>query len=353
VTPLDAALSALAANGDPFENARARAMLIAYAAVWDSADVDVLGVEQEFQAPLIHPDGSTDPDWLIGGKIDLILRCRKHGTVRLYDHKTSSEDVSPGSTFRGRLILNGQATTYLMGAAMLGYEPEAFVFDVLGKLSIEPLTATPRDDFRIVSDAAGKKYAISLGVMEKDQNWSDVPQGTKLRLLDARPDLFRIAANQRAVDETPEQHFVRAADAIAANPERYFAQIEVVRSTSDKERHMHALYVDSTLMDTVRAYDLVSRNEGACFQYGGKPCAYHPVCAGTANIDDPRPEGKRLITTSRRGSFNSCRQAHFFRYEQHIAPVERSAALTFGTLIHTAVERYWLVRASLDEQRAA
>lgn len=321
MTPLDAALAALPATLDPFDAAKARAMVAAYCVLWDSTDAEVLAVEREFLAPLVRPDGTEDPDWLLAGKIDLALRI--DGRVLLVDHKTSSEDVSPGGTFRSRLTLNAQATHYLIGARSIGIEAEAFMFDVLGKPGIDPLEATPEDR---------RKYTKA---------------GT-------------LYANQREVDETPAEYFARCCEAIATNPDRYFAQIEVVRNPSEIERYVRELLVDSTLMDTVREYGLVSMNEGACFQYGGRPCSYHPVCSGTASIEDRRayetkrpheeldvqpPAGRRLLTVSRRSSFNSCRARHDFRYERGIAPVQRDATLSFGTAIHAAAERYWLARA--------
>lgn len=326
MTPLDAALAALPETLDPFDAAKARAMVTAYCALWDATEAEVLAVEREFLAPFVRPDGTEDPDWLLAGKIDLALRV--DGRVLIVDHKTSSEDVSPGGTFRARLTLNAQATHYLIGARSIGIEADGFMFDVLGKPWVDPLEATPVDKRRYVTDKA-----------------------TKQPRLDAR---------QRDRDETPAEYFARCCGAIAENPDRYFAQIEVVRSPSEIDRYVRDLLIDSTLMDTVREYGLVSMNEGSCFQYGGRPCGYHPVCSGTASIDDrwlyeskrpheeldvKPPVGRRLLTVSRRSSFNGCRQRHDFRYERGIAPVQRDATLSFGTAIHAAAERYWLARA--------
>ena len=326
MTALSIAVAALSDTLDAFEHARARAMLTAYVGYWNTVDCEVLAVEREFQAPLVRPDGTVDPDWLLGGKIDMALRIG--GRIRLYDHKTSSEDVSPGSTFRGRLTLNGQASQYLIGARHVGIAAEDFVFDVLGKPGLEPLKATPEADRRFVKDKVTKQ--------------------------------MRLDARQRDRDEYPAEFFERCCEKIAEEPDRYIAQIDVTRSEDELAEYQRSLYVDSVLIDTVREYGLVSRNDGACFQFGGRPCDYHPVCSATASIDDrsrysskriheelanPVPAGKRLLTNSRRASFNSCRQRHEYRYEQGIAAVERAHVLNFGTAVHSAVEAYWRARA--------
>lgn len=346
MNPLDAALAAIPAELDPFDAAKARAMVVAYCTFWDATEAEVLAVEREFLAPFVRPDGTVDPDWLLAGKIDLALRI--DGRVVLVDHKTSSEDVSPGGTFRARLALNAQATHYIIGARSIELEAEAFMFDVLGKPGIEPALATPVES---------RKYTAEKWTKHPDCKGKGCSGCTDGKTL-AEP--ARLYANQRDRDETPAEYFARCCVVIAENPDRYLAQIEVMRTEREVERYMRELLIDSTLMDTVREYGLVSMNEGACFQYGGRPCSYHPVCSGTATVDDRRlyeikraheeldvrpPPGRRLLTVSRRSSFNSCRQRHDYRYERGIAPVQRDATLSFGTAVHAAAERYWMARA--------
>ncbi len=364
---LDRAIAALPSDMDPFEHARARAMLNAYVGFWDAEDCEVLAVEREFFADLTRPDGTVDPDWLLGGKIDLALRWR--GRVRLFDHKTSSEDVSPGSTFRGRLTLNSQASQYMIGGRAIGIDAEDFVFDVLGKPGIDPAKATPAEKRQYViregQTAAAKAIVAAL---HPDSKWGDLPQLDKATLAIANPTVFRLHADHRERDEYPAEFFARCCEKIAENLDRYIAQIDITRTEDELAEYMRTLYVDSTLIDTVREFGLVSRNEGSCFQFGGRPCDYHPVCSATASIDDATkyvrrgaheelvhapPPGKRLLTVSRRASFNSCRQRHDYRYERGIAAVERADVLAFGTAVHTAVEAYWLARTPESVRRAA
>lgn len=296
--PLDAALAAIPVDLDPFERARLEAMLIAYAASWDDESVEVLGVEEEFVVPFVRPDGVEDPDWVLAGKIDLRVRWR--GRVLVVDHKSAGEDISPGSMFRARLALNGQASQYMLASEALGWGAEAFVFDAVRKPNRRP----------------GKT-------------------------------------------ETPESFRDRCMEAIAEKPDEHLARIEVTRSAEELLDYRRGLLVDTTLIDTVRAYGLVSRSEGACFKWGGKPCEFHAACAGLASISDVsrfdhgaahrelsplRAEmsaKRRLLTHSSRQVFHECRQKYEWAVEQGIRGRTRSNALSFGEAMHLALQRYW------------
>lgn len=313
MTPVDTALVALPRDLDPFDAAKARAMVAAYAAVWDDADVEVVAVEREFQLPLVDDLGLEHPHWLRGGKIDLVLRCRKHGHVTVVDHKTSGEDVSVGSTYRQRLIMNGQASHYMHAVReLLGVEPKSFIFDVLVKPRLKPFDVTAK----------------------------------------------------RAAKETPAEYERRILADMAENPGKYFAQIEITRSEAELASHTAAISADAALIDLVRERGLDAPNDDACHKYGS-PCEFWSVCTGTGSLDDmrkrdhvhdeleiPVPAGKRLLTHSRRQTFNACRRKHRLAYEDGYAPVARSWNLMFGDAIHKSLEAYWNAR-STQAARAA
>jgi hypothetical protein len=316
VTPLDAALSALPANSDPFMRAKLEAMLLGYDALWDGEDIEVVAVEREFQAPFVHPDSTVDPDWLLAGKIDLIARW--NGRLIGFDHKSSSEN---DFTLRARASISTQSTQYFEGAESLGLSLDGFCFDVLFKPSLEPYKATPVEK---------RKYTAKEG---------------------------KLYANQREVDETPSEYRGRVAKDIADNGNGYFSRIEVTRLEAERGEFRRTLLNDSILIDTVRAYKLASPNEGSCFAFG-RWCDFHDACSGVASIEDPTrfrrklkmfselelpvPAGKRLLTHSRRQCFNRCRQLHNFAYERSLEPVKAEAdARSFGTALHTSIEAFW------------
>lgn len=58
---------------DPFEAAKARALMLGYHAKWSEVPMNVLAVEKEFTAPLVNPDtGKASRTYLRGGKVDAI-----------------------------------------------------------------------------------------------------------------------------------------------------------------------------------------------------------------------------------------------------------------------------------------
>jgi hypothetical protein len=233
---LDAALAAVAgAECDPFDLARARAMLIGYDARWSGEQLETLGVEVEFRAPLINPEtGAASRTWQLGGKIDAIART-PDGRVLLVEHKTSAEDVSPGSSYWARLRLDGQISVYYEGAASLGFDVQGVIYDVLGKPALRP-------------------YKVN---------------------------------QKRKVDETPEEFFQRCVEAIAEDPARYLARGEVVRLEADMVEALTDVWqIGRSLKENENA-GRFPRNVDSCFKYG-RPCAFWDVCAGQASLDDAR-----------------------------------------------------------------
>lgn len=70
---LPAALASLSTD-DPYDNARARAMVIGYHARWGTPE-GVVAVEREWSMDLVNPDtGATSKTFRLGGRVDSIVR---------------------------------------------------------------------------------------------------------------------------------------------------------------------------------------------------------------------------------------------------------------------------------------
>lgn len=347
MTPLDAALAALPDNLDAFDAAKARAMVQGYAVEWDDRAVEVLAVECEFAHPLYDDLGLEHPHWLRGGKIDLVIR-DESGAVVVIDHKTSSEDVGAGSTYRKRLILNGQASQYMHAAGtMFGCEPDRFCFDVLCKPRIAPIKATPVES---------RKYTAEKWVKHPDCKGKGCSGCTDGKTM-AEPS--RLYAGQRTEDETPLEYERRVLVAMQEAPDAFFARIDITRSEAELADHTRAIAADALLMDIVRERRIDGPNDDACLKYGS-PCEFWDVCTGTASLDDPTrfvrrehvhdelvtlvPKGKRLLTNSRRQTFNACRRKHRIAYDDGYRAVETAWNLMFGDAVHKALEAYWNAR---------
>lgn len=221
-----------AVESDEWELIKAEELVRGYDFRWRDENWETVAVEQEFRVPL-----SDIAD--MGGKIDAIAR--RNGQIYIIEHKTSGEDISPGSAYWQRLTLDSQISTYLRAV------PDAVgvLYDVLLRPTINPYKATPE---------ASRKY-------------------TQAR---------KLYANQRANDETPDEYRTRLREDIAAAPNKYYQRGTVVRTAEETAE---------ALLDcqewAKRALDggHAPKNPENCKMYGSV-CSYLPVCCGTATLDD-------------------------------------------------------------------
>lgn len=246
-----------------FDLVRAEELLAAYHFCWRDrmADMEVLGVEVEFETPLVNPDsGRPSRNWVLGGKIDAIVRFRSTGEVWIVEHKTTSSDVSPESNYWLRLRIDGQVSTYYEGATALGYDVRGCMYDVVQKPSRPPLKATPLEK---------RKYTT---------------RATRLKDGTQRP-AGSLHAGMRDADETPEEYRIRLREIIIENPSRYLQRGSVVRLEDDLRRYRLDAWRTAKLVRDVQLNGSPTRNPDSCVRYG-RLCSYFDVCTGAASIDD-------------------------------------------------------------------
>lgn len=232
---LDAALAALdAGEADPFERAKAEALLRGYHLRWGDEPYDVLAVEAEFEAPLRNPaTGQPSRTYRLGGKVDAIVRDRRDGRVLIVEHKTTSEDASPGSEYWRRLRMDGQVGIYYAGARALGHDVAGCLYDVLRRPGQRPLKANGR----------------------------------------------------RAADETPDEYLARVISAIADAPGDFYARGEVVRLEDEMAEAMHDVWQTAVQIREATITGRHPRNPDACVGFG-RTCDFFGVCTGEASLDD-------------------------------------------------------------------
>ena len=265
---LHAALSAVAELGDPYERVKAEIMLAGYDARWGDVDMEVLHVEAEFRAPLVNPaTGAASRTYELGGKLDAVARIG--GRVWIVEHKTSSEDISPGSDYWRRLRLDAQVSTYFVGARALGLEPTGCLYDVLGKPTIRPSQVPVLDEegTKIVLDAQGQRVRTKDG-----KKWRESASSGDGYVLQTRA-------------ETPDEFGERLAAAIEKDPEAYFQRGEVHRLKSDEDDAAADTWATARSIREAETLRRWPRNPDACVRYGNT-CAYWDVCTGVARTDD-------------------------------------------------------------------
>lgn len=250
---LAAALAVLAAavDEDPFDVLRAEELMRGYHLRWiDDADAyETIAVEQQFRAPLVNPEtGAPSRTFELGGKSDVIVRERRSSRMLLVEHKTSTEDIGPGSEYWRRLTLDGQVSTYLVGARALGYPVEGCLYDVLARPRMQQLKATPED---------ARKYTKA---------------GT-------------LYANQRAEDETPDDFRARLRGRIAEAPDDFYQRGIIVRLEDEERDAAFDTWQTARLIREAQLAGRHPRNPDSCTQWG-RTCAYFDVCTGAASLDD-------------------------------------------------------------------
>lgn len=249
--PLEVALRAIQQSdevADPFELVKAEELMRGYHFRWFAEPLEVIGVEVEFRMPLVNPaTGRTSKTAQVGGKIDAIVRDR-NGDVWIIEHKTTAEDFGAGSTYWDRVRMSSQIGTYLHGARALGLDPAGCVYDVIGKVSLRPLKATPPESRKYTN--AGTLYA-----------------------------------NQREVDETIDEYRIRVRASIAKDPNAYFGRALQVRLEEDEAESLADLWQHVRAMREAELANRFPRNPDACVRYG-RTCDYFEVCSRRASIDD-------------------------------------------------------------------
>lgn len=246
---LDAALAALEGDVDPFDRAKAHALLCGYETLYGGSELTVLAVEVPFQFRLENPDtGYPSRKWDVVGRIDAIVRT-PDDRVLIVEHKTTSEDLGPGSTYWRRLRMDGQVSIYFAGAKALGHDVSGCLYDVISKPAQRPGKATPPELRKYTKDG-------------------------------------RLYANQREADEAPDEYLDRLMASIGEAPARYFGRAEVVRLEAELDDAMADIWNLGHQLQEAQRTGRHPRNPDSCMRFG-RPCDYFDVCTGVASLLDP------------------------------------------------------------------
>lgn len=243
--PIDAALCAVHGRAyDPYEQVRLDELLIGYDARWRdaAAEYEVIAVECEYRAPQINPGTmKTGRTWELGGKIDAIARRRSDGHVLVVEHKTTSEEISSDvDHYWQTLALDGQISGYVIGAEALGHQVDEVLYDVIRKVTIRPLRATPVESRKYTKD--GRLYAA-----------------------------------QREADETVDEYRTRVRASIAEDMPRFFQRRSIPRTESQIRDYLQDAWQLGRAMREMELDGHAPRNPAACHQYG--TCSMWLVCS--------------------------------------------------------------------------
>lgn len=247
---LEAALEKLAGavDLDDFDRVRLEELMLGYDARWSEEPLTTERVEVQFECELRNPQsGQASRTWKLAGKLDAIAS--RNGRPWIVEHKTTAEDISPGSAYWRMLRLDTQISTYFLGAAALGFDVEGCIYDVIRKPALKPLEATPEES---------RKYKKGTG---------------------------ELYANQRASDETPEEFRQRYREYVGEHLLDLFQRGEVVRVQEELDDASFDLWQTARLIREAELAGRHPRNPDACRNWQ-RFCEYFDVCTGAASLDD-------------------------------------------------------------------
>lgn len=275
---LDVAAAMEACVEDPYDLALVAAMFDGHTRRWADEPVEHVEAELPFNLPLVNPDtGKPTTVWRLGGKVDRIVRL-PDGRLAVMEYKTTSKDFGPGEDYWTRLHLDTQLSIYVMAVRELGFDVSTILYDVTRRPALRP-SAVPLVDeqgSKIVLDSAGQRVRTKDG-----KKWRETGDSSLGYVLQTRP-------------ETPEEFTARVAAAMAADPQKHFARIEIARLDQDLAECARDVWAQQLEMREAQRSGRFYKNPDACFGQGFK-CDYVGICH-RHDLETVTPEGFVRVT---------------------------------------------------------
>ena len=321
-----------------------KALIAVYDARWKSenASYDVRECEVTLSAPMYNLNsGRVRRSHVIAGKIDKIVDTVGNAMhLTIFDHKTTSSDISPESNYWRQLNVDTQPKHYMLLARTHGYPVSRVVWDVVKKPGLKPKALTKANWREAVEEGTYLGQGIS----------SDAIGACASALKYENEELF----GNRVLLKLKE------------DPEKYFQRRSVTPLMQDLADHSDKMidvsYDMAESRKRYRSTGRVVKNSGACMNYN-TPCKFLGVCSGHTSLLDhgwknrehvfpelPEIEGKygnkTVVTHSRVRTFQTCPTKHQYQYEdgyyrdQEVA----SPALYFGTVWHDIMDAWWTAK---------
>lgn len=340
MTPLEAALDGLDAylggsvdDAIMLVRAKIRGLLAGYDLRWRAAPYVIDEVEYAVYSDLWNPETERKSrSFTLAGVVDVSGWC---GNRRiLMDHKTTKEDVSdPAGPYWRQLVVDGQASHYMLMEWLNGRKADDAVWDVIRTPGIRPAS-----------------------VSKKDQEWT-LREG---KYFGRQLSLEAIEYLKGTGHEDLEMYEARLAhDCSEERSQRYFQRRSVPRMDSEIHQWARELWQHSQDMLYARREDSRPRNAGACLNDYGKACRFLGICAGNDTPDSDKwrkkqqvhselpilqGDGRDVLTQSRIRCFQTCRQKEYLSYGLGIerAEAEDVDSRYFGSAMHAALAAYFI-----------
>lgn len=338
ISPLDAAQEVLTPHLNYPDHgliaAKCMGLVAGYAHRWEDSPYRIDKVESVVSSDLYNPaTQAKSRSFTVSGKIDVHATETGTGRKVIFDHKTTSNDITdPNGPYWRQLVVEGQATHYMLLEWLNGSAVDYALWDVVRKPGISPKALGKAEQLSVVSTA--RYYGTRI-----------IPEEIERMMAIGRETLSMYAARLTH-------------DCTVERPEWYFQRRPVVRMDAEVIEYATELWRHSQDLLLERRNEFHPRNSGACMLYGS-PCKFLGICSGYDTIDSDHwlrkpwvhnelpqtdTDGREILTNSRIRTFQTCRRKHHYQYELGLERVdeEEREALWFGTLYHQALEQYFL-----------
>lgn len=272
----------------------------------------------------------------------------------ILERKTCDQDITDGSPYWDRLLLNHQVDEYALAYWQKhGQQIEGVIYDVLRQPGISPRKITLGELAEIAENGIyfGRRVnndsrmlaAAYLGERERHQADKKASKKTGEYIGEApeqpteNPNLFRL----------------RCLDVLNSRASEYYRQKFVYRGEKELLEYADELWTITDLIRACGSLERSPRNPGACFGYNST-CEYIKLCTGTsaedANCWEQKETNPFRLSQSRIATFQTCRRKHYFRHVAGIVPLVRSTTerQTLGSLVHKALEKAWQSQQQLQ-----
>ena len=291
------------------ERATVETLLNGYSWRWQDSPLQILYNEEEFRLPLVNPEtGAASTLWELAGKIDGIVTL-EDGRKAVLEHKSTSEDLTPGSEWMRRLQMDSQPSLYVYAARQSDPEVATVLYDFIRKPTIKP-TAVPLLDengLKIVLDFDGRRVR---NAEKKPKKSCDICKGTgenrfAIQAWDVAgapvPPCPCTLGDYRQTADTSRQFVIQTrpmtveewgqklCDDIGERPDFYFARVEVPRLDSEVQECLAELW---DLQKTIREAQLKGRWYRTVSRDSCPYCSFFGPCSAKTDISNGiAPEG--------------------------------------------------------------
>lgn len=324
MTSLNVGLSIIDSSTElsEIDKVKAAVLLTGYDQMWSEFDWQVIDTEREvtFEIP--------QTAWSYSGKVDTLVTGYGEQLV-MVEHKTTTQDLSDKTAvYFSKLSFDEQIGRYHLAQWLMGEPLSQTIYDCLRKITIRPKRVTLEQKDVLLAEGTYLGQPLEAAAL--------IP-----------PEEIEALGV-----ETPELYEIRCRQAVLGDLDKHYARCgNIHRSTEQMVDTLGVLQQIAIDIDNAMAYNHWYQNTQSCKAFNS-PCEFLPLCMGISDPASDKWEKRtggnrdpRTLSHSRAGCFQLCRRKYYWRYVEGIQKVGRASdALTFGSVIHEALEAWWLTQ---------